>query len=72
MTSDEIKTGATVVADFLQSLNDFEGIDAATVETIQELSAAGKLTKTRLLRSLEEARLSAAQTQNSSSGKPHD
>jgi len=73
MDSDEIKTGEAVIADFLQTLGKNSDIDAATVKTIQGLFESGKLTKIRLLRSLEEARSSSPPAHKSAlNGLPDD
>lgn len=72
MASDEIKTGATVIADFLKSLQEIDNIDAATVKAIQDLSETEKLTKVRLLRSLEEARSSALSIIKNSAESPNE
>jgi hypothetical protein len=59
MTSEEIKTGSQVVTEFLESLQEDPDIDIATLLTLRELFQAQKLTKTRLLRVLEEQRAEA-------------
>jgi hypothetical protein len=61
MTTEEdspIKSGVTIVADFISGLKGQEQLDADTVTSIQALHAKGKLTKTNLVRALEERRSS--------------
>ena len=56
MTTKEIKSGPQIVTDFLESLKGNNAIDAKTLKTVGDLYASGKLSKPRLLRSLEDER----------------
>jgi len=58
MMSDDsvIKSGPEIVSEFLDSLTDGDSIDSQTLASIRELHKSGKLTRTRLLQFLEEAR----------------
>ena len=51
-----IKSGPEIVSEFVDSLSDGDSIDSQTLASIRELYKSGKLTRTRLLQSLEEAR----------------
>jgi hypothetical protein len=51
-----IKSGPEIVSEFLASLSEGDSIDSQTVASIRELHKSGKLTRTRLLQSLEQAR----------------
>jgi hypothetical protein len=51
-----IKSGPEIVTEFLDSLSEGDSIDSQTLASIRELHKSGKLTRTRLLQSLEEAR----------------
>lgn len=59
MHSDDIKSGKEIIAQFLASLNTNDGIDAGTLKAIGDLIKSEKLSKTKLLRALEESRESA-------------
>jgi len=58
MMSDDsiIKSGLQIVDEFLDSLNEQDSIDASTLAAVRELYKSGKLTRTRLLQVLEQAR----------------
>jgi hypothetical protein len=58
MMSDDavIKSGPEIVQEFLDSLNAGDPIDPLTLACIRDLHKSGKLTRTRLLQSLEQAR----------------
>jgi hypothetical protein len=60
MASEVIKSGPQVVSEFLDSLQGDESIDKDTLSAVHELFEAGKLTKTRLLNSLEALRAGMA------------
>jgi hypothetical protein len=68
MASEEIKTGPQVVTEFLESLQGDPAIDGETLVALGELSKAQKLTKTRLLRILEEQRAKAIARESASAG----
>jgi hypothetical protein len=55
-----IKSGPEIVSEFLDSLGDGDSIDPQTLASIRELHKSGKLTRTRLPQSLEEARSRAS------------
>jgi len=59
---DAIKSGLEIISEFLASLDEGSSIDPQTVASIRELHKSGKLTQTRLLQSLEQARSSAPST----------
>jgi len=57
MSNDSIiKSGPEIVDEFLDSLNGQDSIDASTLAAVRELYKSGKLTRTRLLQALEQAR----------------
>ena len=56
MATGNIKSASTVLTDFLDEQAQDEELDAASVSVIASLRKGGKLTKTNLLRQLEEAR----------------
>jgi hypothetical protein len=58
MISDDsvIKSGPEIVSEFLDSLSEGDSIDSQTLASIRELHNSGRLTRTRLQQSLEEAR----------------
>lgn len=56
MTTENIQSAAKVLSDFLDKLSNDEGLDQASVSAITKLRGDGKLTRTNLLRQLEEAR----------------
>lgn len=58
MMSDDslIKSGPEIVSEFLDSLSEGESIDSRTLASIRELHKSGRLTRTRLQQSLDEAR----------------
>lgn len=56
MTTKNIKSASTVLTDFLDEQTKDEDLDAASVSAMVSLRKEGKLTKTNLLRQLEEAR----------------
>jgi hypothetical protein len=63
-----IKSGPEVVQGFLDSLNAGDSIDPLTLACIRELHKSGRLTRTRLLQSLERAR-SQDETDASTGGR---
>lgn len=56
MPTEEIKSGEEVISEFLLSLKGKKAIDAKTLDAVQTLFAAKKLTKAQLLRALEASR----------------
>lgn len=60
MAPEDIKYGPQVVSEFLDSLQGDESIDKDTLSAVYELFEAGKLTRTRLLNSLEALRAGRA------------
>lgn len=58
MTTGKIKSASEVLTDFLREQAKDEGLDSATVSAISDLQGEGKLTKTNLLRRLEDVRKS--------------
>lgn len=56
MTTENIRSAARVLSDFLDEQSKDEGLEQASVSAITELRSKGKLTRTNLLRQLEEAR----------------
>ena len=52
MVSKDIKSGAEVVSDFLDSLQDNNAIDPDTLNAIRDLFQSGNLTKQQLVRAL--------------------
>lgn len=56
MTDSEIRSGSKVIADFLDSKKDDKAIDADTLSSVRRLFDSKKLTKTQLLRALQEDR----------------
>ncbi|HBH90004.1 hypothetical protein [Ponticaulis sp.] len=58
MTKEKIKTALEVVADFLEKQAGAEGLDRDTLSAICELQETDELSKTKLLRKLEEVRTS--------------
>ena len=64
MTSEDIKSGAQVISEFLVSLQGGENIDAGTLTVVRELFEAGKLSKSRLLSSLATLRTGAVAPAN--------
>ncbi|MDE0398475.1 MAG: hypothetical protein OXL96_11795 [Candidatus Poribacteria bacterium] len=56
MTTQNIKSATRVLSDFLDDQAKDEDLDAASVSIIASLRTEGKLTKTNLLRRIEEAR----------------
>ena len=68
MASEEIKTGSQVVTEFLESLQEDPDIDGETLVALGELFKAQKLTKTRLLRILEEQRAKAIARESAPAG----
>jgi hypothetical protein len=69
MASEEIKTGSQVVTEFLESLQEDLNVDGATLAALRELFKTQKLTKTRLLRVLEEQRAKAVVMESAPSGQ---
>ena len=73
MSSEKIKSGSQVVSDFLKSLQDSSDMDPDTLASVRTLFKEGKLTKTRLIGSLEALRTTAiAQRANSASHNDND
>lgn len=60
MTAENIKSATEVVTEFLGEQIGDHNLDAITLSVIADLRGQGKLTKTNLLRRLEEARKAAA------------
>lgn len=60
MGTEEIKSGAEVVSEFLASLKGNKTIDAKTLDAVQTLAESKKLSKAQLLRALETSRETVA------------
>ena len=56
MGDDGVKSSREVVGDFLNSLDAAKSIDRKTLAVVRDLFSTGKLTKTRLLGKLADAR----------------
>ncbi len=56
MTTEKIKSSSEVLTDFLGEQAEDDTLDQGTVSAICDLRVDGKLTKTNILRRLEEAR----------------
>ena len=56
MTTEKIKSTSEVLNDFLDAQSENDELDAGTVSAIRDLRSEGNLTKTSLLRRLEDAR----------------
>ncbi len=56
MTTENIRSADKVISDFLEEQAKDEDMDQTSVSTITKLRGEGKLTRTNLLRQLEEAR----------------
>ena len=56
MTTENIRSAGKVVSDFLDEQATNEELDQNSVSAVAELRDEGKLTRTNLLRKLEEAR----------------
>jgi hypothetical protein len=56
-----IKSGGEILSEFLDALEPGESLDMQTITSIRELHEAGKLSRTRLLQTLEEVRSTAQQ-----------
>ena len=56
MTTENIKSASTVLTDFLDEQAKDEDLDAPSVSAIVSMRKEGKLSKTNLLRQLEQAR----------------
>jgi len=56
VTTENIRSAAKVLSDFLDEQSKDKGLEQASVSAITELRSKGKLTRTNLLRQLEEAR----------------
>ncbi len=56
MTTENIKSASTVLTDFMDEQAKDEELNAASMSAIMSLRKEGKLSKTNLLRQLEEAR----------------
>lgn len=69
MPSEEIKTGSQVVSEFLESLQGEQNIDGDTLDALRSLFKTQKLTKTRLLKSLEEQRGKAVARESGAPGQ---
>jgi hypothetical protein len=61
-----IKSGAEIVADFVERLQADDRINLLTLNTIKELYKTGKFTKTRLLQALELARSTKVEPEKTS------
>lgn len=59
MTTEDIRSAAKVISDFLDEQAKDEDLDQVSVSLIAKLRGEGKLTRTNLLRQLEEARKAA-------------
>jgi hypothetical protein len=53
---DKIQSGAEIVAEFIAGLKSKIDEDGGAIASIQDLHGKGKLTKTNLMRALEERR----------------
>jgi hypothetical protein len=56
VTTENLKSASTVLTEFLSEQSNDEALDVASVSAIVSLRKENKLTKTNLLRQLEEAR----------------
>ena len=56
MNTESLRSATKVLTDFLNEQSEDEDLDASSVSAIVSLRKEGKLTKTNLLRQLEEAR----------------
>ncbi|WP_424958754.1 hypothetical protein [Hyphomicrobium sp. 1Nfss2.1] len=56
MTTENIRSAAKVLSDFLDEQSKDEHLEQSSVSAIIELRSKGKLTRTNLLRQLEDAR----------------
>lgn len=59
MTTENIKTAAKVIFDFLENQVNDESLDAKTVAAVSTLWNSDDLSKVKLLRNLEDARKAA-------------
>lgn len=55
MTTENIRSASKVLSDFLDEQAKDQELDQASISAIAKLRSEGKLTKTNLLRQLEEA-----------------
>ncbi|OXT02748.1 hypothetical protein B7H23_07710 [Notoacmeibacter marinus] len=59
MTTEKIKSASEVLTDFLDAQAKKAGVDSGTIVAIRDLRSESKLTKTNLLRKLEDTRKAA-------------
>ncbi|KAB2710625.1 hypothetical protein F9K88_11540 [Brucella intermedia] len=72
MTTENIKTAAKVIFDFLENQVNDESLDAKTVAAVNTLWNGDDLSKVKLLRNLEDARKDALKADVSGEGVDHD
>ena len=61
---DKVQSGSQIVATFVGALKNRTDLDAGTVLSIQALHDKGKLSKTSLIRALEEQRSGSTEKSN--------
>jgi len=72
MATQKIKSAGDVLTDFLQTQEENAELDAASIEAIRDLRSDSKLTKTNLLRKLEDARNAALTDAPAETDAEHD
>lgn len=65
MTTENIKSANDVIADFLDAQAEKTEMDKGTITAVRDLKSQGNLTKTKLLRQLEEVREAAIKASQS-------